>query len=130
MPQNTKITMNRALPLLALLLLCVSCSRSVQQQTPAFRLEADTLRQGGLELLHNIAIVDAEGAVLFTDSTTDFEPDHFSVFVPDSTHPESCYLLLMVFNPCEDQTLVLRSDGQTLRSQGIFPSDSIPFYLK
>ncbi len=128
MPQNTKITMNRALPLFALLLLFVSCSRTVQRQAPAFRLEADTLRQGGLELLHNIAIVDAEGAVLFTDSTTDFEPDHFSVFVPDSTHPESCYLLLMVFNPCEDQTLVLRSDGQTLRSQGIFPSDSIPFY--
>ena len=126
MPQNTKITMKRALPLLALLLLCASCSRTVQRQAPAFRLEADTLRQGGLELLHNIAIVDAEGTVLFTDSTTDFEPDHFSVFVPDSTHPEACYLLLMVFNPCEDRTLVLRSDGQTLRSQGIFPSDSIP----
>ena len=86
MPQNTKITMKRALPLLALLVWCTSCSRSVQQQTPAFRLEADTLRQGGLELLHNIAIIDAEGTVLFTDSTTDFEPDHFSVFVPDSSH--------------------------------------------
>ena len=70
MPQNTKITMKRALPLIALLLLCVSCSRTVQRQVPAFRLEADTLRQGGLELLHNIAIVDAEGTVLFTDSTT------------------------------------------------------------
>ena len=120
--------MKRALPLLALLVWCTSCSRSVQQQTPAFRLEADTLRQGGLELLHNIAILDAEGTVLFTDSTTDFEPDHFSVFVPDSTHPEACYLLLMVFDPCEDRTLVLRSDGQTLRSQGIFPTDSIPLY--
>ncbi len=126
MPQNTKITMKRALPLLALLVWCTSCSRSVQQQTPAFRLEADTLRQGGLELLHNIAIIDAEGTVLFTDSTTDFEPDHFSVFVPDSSHPEACYILLMVFDPCEDRTLVLRSNGQTLRSQGIFPSDSIP----
>ena len=126
MPQNTKITMKRALPLLALLVWCTSCSRSVQQQTPAFRLEADTLRQGGLELLHNIAIIDAEGTVLFTDSTTDFEPDHFSVFVPDSSHPEAGYILLMVFDPCEDRTLVLRSNGQTLRSQGIFPSDSIP----
>lgn len=121
--------MNRTLPLLALLVLCASCSRPVQKQAPAFRLEADTLRQGGLELLHNIAIVDAEGTVLFTDSTEDYEPDHFSVFVPDSTHPEACYLLLMVFDPCEDRTLVLHSEGQTIRSQGIFPTDSIPLLI-
>ena len=123
--------MRRLLPLIALAL-CVSCahkqthtSHPQPQQMPAFHLVADTLRQGGLELLHNIAILNSDGAVLFTDSIEDYEPDHFSVLVPDTTHPEKCYLLLMVFDPCEERTLVLRSDGQTLHSLGIVPTDSL-----
>lgn len=121
--------MRRLLPLLALAL-CVSCSQppkthSSHSQTPAFQLVADTLRQGGLELLHNIAILNSEGAVLFTDSIEDYEPDHFSVLVPDTMHPETYYLLLMVFDPCEERTLVLRSDGQTLHSLGIVSTDSL-----
>ena len=121
--------MRRLLPLIALAL-CVSCAHkqthtSHSQQAPAFHLVADTLRQGGLELLHNIAILNSDGAVLFTDSIEDYEPDHFSVLIPDTTMPEVCYLLLMVFDPCEERTLVLRSDGQTLHSLGIVPTDSL-----
>lgn len=121
--------MRRLLPLIAFAL-CVSCAHkqthtSHPQQTPAFQLVSDTLRQGGLELLHNIAILNSDGAVLFTDSIEDYEPDHFSILVPDSAHPETCYLLLMVFDPCEERTLVLRSDGQTLHSLGIVPTDSL-----
>lgn len=108
-----------------MLVLCTSCSHRVHKQA-SFRLIADTLRQGGLEILHHIAIVDEEGTVLFTDSTEEYEPDHFSVIVPDSTHPEACYLLLMYFDPCEDRTLVLQSEGQTISTYGIFPFDSLP----
>lgn len=121
--------MRQLLPLIALVL-CVSCAHkqthtSHPQQTSAFHLVADTLRQGGLELLHNIAILNSEGAVLFTDSIEDYEPDHFSILVPDTTKPEVRYLLLMVFDPCEERTLVLRSDGQNIHSLGIVPTDSL-----
>lgn len=116
------------LSIVTMLVLCTSCSHRVHEQAFSLHLEADTLRQGGLELLHNIAIVDAEGTVLFTDSIEDYEPDHFSVLVPDSAHPEDCYLLLMVFDPCEDRTLVLKSSGRTIQPLGIFPTDSIPLF--
>lgn len=125
--------MRKTLRLILLLVLCTSCSHRVHRQAFSFHLVADTLRQGGLELLHNIAIVNAEGTVLFTDSTKEYEPDHFVVLVTDSAHPENSYLLLMLFDPCEDRTLVLHSENSAIRPystplhpDGIFPSDSLP----
>ena len=114
------------LSIVTLLVLCTSCSHRVHEQAFSFRLVADTLRQGGLEILHNIAIIDEHGTVLFTDSTEEFEPDHFSVLVPDSTiQSKRCYLLLMLFDPCEDRTLVLQYDEHSITPYGIFPTDSI-----
>lgn len=122
--------MRKIIPIIILLLvLWASCSRTVHQPYPSYRLTADTLRQGGLELLHNIAVVDGDGRVLFTDSTEDYEPGRFSVVVPDSAQPAHCYLLLMVFDPCEERTLVLQPSGDSIRSFGIFPSDSLPFKI-
>ena len=80
--------MRKIIPIIILLLvLWASCSRTAHQPFPSYRLTADTLRQGGLELLHNIAVVDGDGRVLFTDSTEDYEPGRFSVVVPDSAQP-------------------------------------------
>ena len=111
---------------ITMLALCASCTHTAQRKAVSFHLTADTLRQGGLEILHNIAIVDTDGKIFYTDSTEEYEPDHFDIVVPDSAHPERCYLMLMLFDPCEDRTLVLQSDGEAIRSLGIFPSDSIP----
>jgi len=96
-----------------LLIVNSSCSRPAQDSpfaawqgaepianTPYF-LCADTLRQGGLVLLHNLAIVDSDGYVLYADTLNDYEPDHCDLF-PDGS------IRLMLFDPCEERYVFVK----------------------
>lgn len=85
----------------------------------SFRLLSDTLRQGGLVLLHNIAIVDDSCHLLFADSIGDYEPDHCTL------ENDGCRIVLMPFDPCSDLRLWLRVDEGKISEQRLVNMDTI-----
>lgn len=85
----------------------------------SFRLLSDTLRQGGLVLLHNIAIVDDSCHLLFADSIGDYEPDHCTL------ENDGCRIVLMPFDPCSDLRLWLRVDNGRISEQRLVSMDTI-----
>ena len=93
------------------------------EETSMF-LVADTIHDGGLLLLHHIAIADAKGEVLYVDSTEDYEPDPCKAVMWDEEHRNG-YIILRQFSPCDDaSTLILRTDGHRILSHRLVPADS------
>ncbi len=68
--------------------------------TPYY-LCADTLRQGGLVLLHNLAIVDSGGRILYADTLNDYEPGQCTLI-------SDTLIRLMLFDPCEERYIYVK----------------------
>ncbi len=85
----------------------------------SFRLLSDTLRQGGLVLLHNIAIVDDSCHLLFADTIGDYEPDHCTL------ENDGSRIVLMPFDPCSDLRLWLRVENGKISEQRLVSMDTI-----
>ncbi|MBR6309777.1 MAG: hypothetical protein IKR52_01060 [Paludibacteraceae bacterium] len=116
-------------------LLCYACGRHANnasaadfgqqiEETSLF-LVADTIHDGGLQLLHHIVIVDVKGEVLFVDSTEDYEPDPCKAVMWDEEHRNG-YIILRQFSPCDDApTLILRTDGHRILFHCLASADSV-----
>lgn len=127
--------MKYVMTFIAVCILCCSCGSQKSTQPSALGLPiagsslyytAQTAREGGLELLRNVKIMNRNGKVLFTDTIQDYEPQYGVRYIPDEIGSKNGFIVLYIFDPCDDMFLLLRTNGKKILSQSCADMDSLP----